>query len=150
VSARIIKARSCEEVAKSCEVIGSAIPIHHKPHPAVKDEWIVAGQTLVPSDCHSVYEDAVYKRADKYLVDSIDQHKLLETYGVYPWGLPEIYGETGEVAAGMKKGRERRDELIVSNNVGMAVEDMMVARRIFDRALEQGLGIKLPLWKRTN
>jgi ornithine cyclodeaminase/alanine dehydrogenase-like protein (mu-crystallin family) len=31
----------------------------------------------------------------------------------------------------------------------MPVEDMMCARIIFDRALEKGLGIKLPLWKST-
>jgi len=149
VNARIVKAKSYEELAKYSEVIASAIPIAHKPEPKVKDEWISKGQTLITCDCHSVYEDAVYKRADKYLCDSIEQHKLLEGYGYYPWGLPEIYGETGEVPAGLKKGRENKEELIVSNNVGMAVEDMMVARRIFDRAIEKGLGIKLPLWDRT-
>ena len=31
----------------------------------------------------------------------------------------------------------------------MASEDMMCARIIFDKALEKGLGIKLPLWDST-
>lgn len=149
VNAKIVKATSYEEVAKNCEVIASAIPIHHHPHPVVKDEWISKGQTLITVDCHSVYEDNVYKRADIYTVDSEEQHKLLETYGYYPWGLPEIYAETGGVAGGLKPGRTNKDQLIVSNNVGMAVEDMMVARRVFDNALEKGLGIRLPLWKST-
>ncbi len=149
VNARIVKASSYEQVAKNCEVIASAIPIHHHPHPVVKDEWISKGQTLIACDCHSVYEDGVYKRADIYTVDSEEQHRLLETYGYYPWGLPEIYAETGAVAGGLKPGRSSKDQLIVSNNVGMAVEDMMVARRVFDRALEKDLGIRLPLWKST-
>ena len=149
VNAKIVKAGSYEELVKGSEVIASAVPIAHKPNPMVKNEWVSKGQTLLCADCHSVYEDQVYKRADKYLVDSIEQHKLLEGYGYYPWGLPEIYGETGEVPAGLKAGRENKDELIVSNNVGMAVEDMMVARRIFDKAIEKDLGIRLPLWDRT-
>lgn len=149
VSAKIVKASSCEEVAKNCEVIASAIPIHHRPQPMVRNEWIQQGQTLITCDCHSVYDDQVYKRADLYTVDSIEQHRLLETYGYYPWGLPDIYAETGAVAGGVKPGRTSPDQLIVSNNVGMAVEDIIIAKRVFDLAIEKGLGMKLPLWKRT-
>ncbi|KOS60252.1 ornithine cyclodeaminase family protein [Lysinibacillus agricola] len=149
VNATIVKAASYEQVAKQCEVIASAIPIHHNPNPVVKDEWISKGQTLIMCDCHSVYEDSVYKRADIYTLDSIEQHKVLETYGYYPWGLPEIYAETGAVAGGLKQGRTNKDQLIISNNVGMAVEDIIVAKSVFDRALEHNLGIKIPLWKST-
>ena len=96
-------------------------------------------------DMHSLYEDATMKRADKYLVDSIEEHELFEGYGYYPDGLPTIHAETGEVAAGLRKGRENPKELIVGNNVGMAVEDMMVARTVFRKALETGVGTRLPL-----
>ena len=53
------------------------------------------------------------------------------------------------MADGFVSKRENKNELIIVNNVGMAVEDMMCARIIFDRALEKGLGIKLPLWSST-
>jgi ornithine cyclodeaminase/alanine dehydrogenase len=149
VSAKIVKAASPEELVKNCEVIASAVPIAHKPAPFVKDAWVSAGQTLVCCDCHSVYEDAVYKRADKYYLDSVEQHELLVGYGYYPWGLPKITGETGEVFCGAKPGRVNKDELIVANNVGMAVEDMMCARAVFDAALKKGIGLKLPMWGRT-
>lgn len=149
VKAKIVKCSSFEEVVTSAEVITSALPIAHKPNPPVKDAWIQGGKTLLCLDCHTVYEDAVYKRANKYYVDSIEQHKLLEGYGYYPSGLPAITGETGAAAAGLCPLRENADELIVVNNVGMAVEDMMCARMIFDRALSKGLGIKLPLWAST-
>ncbi|MDI6707363.1 MAG: ornithine cyclodeaminase family protein [Firmicutes bacterium] len=145
VEAEIIKAGSYEELAKNSEVIASAAIISAKPEPKIKDEWISKGQTIIMCDCHSLYEDVTMKRADKYLCDSIEQHELLIGYGYYPYGLPEIYGETGEVVAGLKKGRETNDELIVCNNVGMAVEDMMMARAVFDRALQKGVGRKLPL-----
>ena len=152
VKAQIIKVKTPEELVKSTQTIVSAVPIAHKPAPFVKADWISKGQTLVMCDCHSVYEDGpdgVYQNADIYTVDSIEEHQLFVTYGIYPYGLPEIYAETGAVAAGVKPGRTSKDQIIVSNNVGMAVEDIMCARKIFDLALEKGLGIKLPLWSRT-
>lgn len=145
VNAKIVKAKSFEEVIKSCETIVSAIPIAHTPNPPVKNEWVSAGQTLVCQDCHTVYEDSVYKRADKYYVDSIEQHELLSGYGYYPHGLPAITGETGAAAAGDVPTRTSDDELVIFNNVGMAVEDIMCAKTIFERALEKGIGVKLPL-----
>jgi ornithine cyclodeaminase/alanine dehydrogenase len=150
VQAQIKIAGSYEEIVKSTEVFATATPITHQPEPKIRDEWVAAGQTVLLSDCHSLVEDATVKRADKYVVDSAEQHRLLEGYGYYPQGLPAIHAETGEVAAGLKQGRTSPDELIVVNNVGMAVEDMVVARRIFDAAIRQGIGVKLPLWDRTS
>lgn len=149
VKAKIVKCKSYEELVKNSEVITSALPISHHPNPPVKNEWVQKGQTLICLDCHTVYEDAVYKRADKYYVDSIEQHELLIGYGMYPYGLPRITGETGAMAGGLVPGRENKNELVVVNNVGMAAEDMMCAKLVFKRALEKGIGLKLPLWGST-
>ena len=70
---------------------------------------------------------------------------MFVTYGMYPHGLPPIYGETGEALAGVKNGRENEEELFFVNNVEMAVEDIVVARAMFDVALEKGIGTILPL-----
>ena len=145
VKAKIIKAKSYQEIAEKCEVICTAAIITEKPEPKFKDEWFRKGQTIIMSDCHTHFEDETIKRADKYLLDSIEQHELLVHYGYYPWGLPLIYGETGEVLGDLKPGRENNEEFIICNNVGMAVEDMMMARTIFDMALENGIGQILPL-----
>ncbi|NNC74470.1 MAG: ornithine cyclodeaminase family protein [Acidimicrobiia bacterium] len=150
VKASIRKASGYEDVVRTCGVFATATPITHVPEPKLEDSWFRPGQTVLLSDCHSLVEDVTVKRADKYLVDSVDQHQVLEGYGYYPWGLPEIYAETGEVVAGVKDGRSDPDELIVVNNVGMAVEDVVVARQIFDRALDAGIGVRLPLWDRTS
>jgi len=145
VDARIVKCHSYEEIVKSAEILTSATPIAHVPDPPVKDEWVSKGQTLICLDCHTVYADSIYKRADKYYQDSVPEHELLQTYGTYPWGFPTITGETGAMAAGLVPGRESKDELVIVNNVGMASEDMMCAKIIFDRAIENGIGTKLPL-----
>jgi len=145
VPAKIVKAKSIEEVIKSSEVVATATAIPEKPAPQIKDEWILKGQTFLLSDAHTLIEDVTVKRSDKYTLDSIEQHELLEKYGYYPYGLPKIHGEIGEVCAGKITGREREDELIICNNIGMAVEDMMLLRVMFDRALETKAGRFLPL-----
>jgi ornithine cyclodeaminase/alanine dehydrogenase len=145
VKAKIVKAASFEEVVKNAEVVFSASTITASPSPRIKDEWVTGGQTLIMADMHTLYDDKTMKRADKYLVDSIEEHVYFASIGYYPHGLPNIYGETGEVVAGIKKGRESRSELIVDNNTGMSVEDAMMVRAVVDRALEKKVGRLLPL-----
>jgi len=145
VDAEIIKAQSPEELVKNCEVMSSATLIVREPLSVVKKEWVSKGQTILPCDLNTFWDPQIPKTADKYIVDSIDEHVLFEQMGYFPDGLPEIYCETGEIIAGLKKGRDNADELIVCSNIGMSVCDAVMAREIFNRALEQGKGLKLKL-----
>jgi ornithine cyclodeaminase/alanine dehydrogenase len=145
VKAAIVRASGYEELVKNSGVIISATVAAEGYNPVIKDQWIDRGKTILLCEGHTLYEDAVYKRADKYVVDSREQVEQFVQYGFYPFGHPEIYAETGEIAAGNAKGRESPDELIVGNNFGMAVEDMFVVRALFDRALEKNIGARLPL-----
>jgi ornithine cyclodeaminase/alanine dehydrogenase-like protein (mu-crystallin family) len=145
IDVEIVKGKSPEEVTKSCEVLSSATVILLDPLAVVKDEWVRKGQTLLPCDLNTFWDPATAKRADKYIVDSSDEHKLFAEMGYFPDGMPEITCETGEVVAGVAKGREFLDELIVNSNIGMAVCDVVVGREVFNRALERGIGRVLPL-----
>ena len=144
IDVEIVKGKSPEEVTKSCEVLSSATIILLDPLAVVKDGWVSEGQTLLPCDLNTFFDPITSKRADKYIVDSADEHRLFADMGYFPDGLPEITCETGEVVAGEAKGRETRDQLIVCSNIGMAVCDVVVGREVFNRALERGMGRKLP------
>ena len=132
-------------IAEKCEVMSSATIILKEPLAVVKDEWISAGQTIVPCDMNTFFDLKTQYRADKYIVDSIDEHELFAQMGYFPAdkGLPSVYCQTGEILAGLKEGRTGKDELIVCSNIGMSVCDVTVARAIFDLAVEKGIGIKL-------
>ena len=58
---------------------------------------------------------------------------------------PPVYGDLGEIAAGLKPGRERPEERIACMNLGLALEDMVTAKLIFDRAVQMGVGARLEL-----
>ncbi len=57
----------------------------------------------------------------------------------------DIYAEIGEIAAGIKPGRERDDEITFFKSVGNAVQDASVARAIYDAAMKQNLGTEVDL-----
>lgn len=141
----IIKATGPEEVVKSCDVISSATIILLEPMSVVKKEWVRKGQTILPCDLNTFWAPEICKTADKYIVDSIDEHRLFEDMGYFPDGLAEITCETGEILAGLQPGRTSADELIVCSNIGISVNDVIMGKAIFDKAIEKGIGRKIPL-----
>ncbi|MBY4677200.1 ornithine cyclodeaminase family protein [Marinobacterium arenosum] len=145
IDVEIVKGRSAEEVAKSCQVLCSATIILKDCLSVVKDEWLSKGQTILPCDLNTFWAPETSRRADKYIVDSIEEHELFAGMGYFPDGLPSIYAETGEILAGLKQGRSHSDELIVNSNIGMAVCDIVVGREIFDRAILASVGTRLGL-----
>jgi ornithine cyclodeaminase/alanine dehydrogenase len=55
----------------------------------------------------------------------------------------DVHGELGEVVAGKKVGRESDTEIIVFDSTGMALQDVAAAARVYEKAQEQGLGMRL-------
>jgi ornithine cyclodeaminase/alanine dehydrogenase len=144
VKPRIVKGRSFEEVARGCEVLSSATIIVREPLACVKDAWVGPGQTILPCDLNTFWDPAIPHRADRYFVDSLEEHELLAGAGYFPGGFPKVHGETGEILAGRIPGRTSKEQMIVCSNIGMSVCDVVVAKEVLNRALERGIGRKLP------
>jgi ornithine cyclodeaminase len=64
--------------------------------------------------------------------------------------IPEsnVRGELGEIVAGKKAGRENDKEKILFNPIGLPVNDVSEANRIYRSALAKGIGRTLPLWEK--
>ncbi len=58
---------------------------------------------------------------------------------------PDSVTEVGEVIAGTKPGRRSRDEITLYKSTGHAVEDAATARLVYDCAVREGVGTRLPL-----
>ena len=50
----------------------------------------------------------------------------------------DVHAELGEVVAGIKPGRTNNDEIIVFDSTGMALQDVVAAAIVYERALEAG------------
>ncbi|MFE7111403.1 ornithine cyclodeaminase family protein [Streptomyces sp. NPDC057575] len=96
---RINKGQSPEAVTKSAEVLSSATVILRQPLAVVRDEWVTAGQTILPCDLNTFWDPRTAQRADKYIVDRRCQ---LDGRGHGPgqvepcWGRWWCYGQAAE------------------------------------------------------
>ncbi len=145
VDVELVQANTPRDIVESCELMSSATIITKETLCVVQDEWVRPGQTILPCDLNTFWDPRISRRADRYIVDSLDEHRLFEDMGYFPDGLPAVDCETGEIVAGLRPGRASDDELIVCSNIGMAVCDVVVGRAVFDLALGTDRGIRLTL-----
>jgi ornithine cyclodeaminase len=54
--------------------------------------------------------------------------------------------EIGAVVNGKVPGRTREDECIFFSPLGMGIEDLINAHRVYQEALRRGIGQELELW----
>jgi ornithine cyclodeaminase len=57
----------------------------------------------------------------------------------------DIYEELGHIVAGKKPARENDEEITVFESVGLAVADIVVAKRVYEKVLAAGGGQKVSL-----
>jgi alanine dehydrogenase len=55
----------------------------------------------------------------------------------------DVHAELGEIVAGKKSGRESEDEITLFDSTGMALQDVAAAAMVYEKAQQQGLGIRL-------
>jgi len=85
------------------------------------------------------------RRADRIVVDQrsaalAEAGELMAAIADGAIPTDAIHAELGEIVAGIRSGRERADEITVFKSVGNAVQDAAVARAIWTRAMQAGLG----------
>jgi ornithine cyclodeaminase/alanine dehydrogenase len=133
-------------MARDADVIVSAIPIVTKPKPPLDAGMLESGGLAVSLDYDSAWTSAAMKECAKFVADDTRQLLSTQEHGVYFGGIPEnIYADLGELAAGIKKGRENATERIFSMNMGIAIDDMVTAKALYEKALARKAGVRLPL-----
>jgi ornithine cyclodeaminase len=93
---------------------------------------------------------ATLRRASKIAVDSreaamAEAGDLIVAIGRGEIRPSDIYAEVGEVAAGLKPGRQNDDEITYFKSVGNAAQDVAVAQAVYQRALLEDIGIEIDL-----
>jgi N-[(2S)-2-amino-2-carboxyethyl]-L-glutamate dehydrogenase len=81
------------------------------------------------------------------LIIGPDRQKMLsESVAVHvpPSAVPtRVYAELGEIVTGHKPGRQAADEIIIVNPFGLSIEDLAVAKQVYQSARRMGLGVSL-------
>lgn len=140
-----INCGSPAEMIDGADVVVTAIPIVQEPTPPLDAGMLKSGGLAVSLDYDSAWTSAAMNECDKFCSDDIGQLLSTKEHSVYFGGIPDIYADLGELAAGRKPGRANDEERIFSMNMGIAVDDMVTAKVIYHKALDRGVGIRLPL-----
>ncbi len=143
---RFVTCASAAEAVRAGDVVVTAMPIVVNPKPDLDAGMLKEGGLAISLDYDSAWTGAAMRECDKFCSDDVGQLLATKEHGVYFGGIPAaINADLGELAAGLKPGRESEAERIFSMNMGIAVDDMMTAKVVYERALELGAGVRLPL-----
>ena len=141
----IIAADSAEEALKGADMVISATTTSE---PFVREAWLEAGVFVYSIGKHQEMDDAVYKKFDKFVVDSWEHcKKKSDLDRMLRQGLltrDDVYAELPEIIAGNKPGRASDAERIFMRAIGLVNQDIAIADWVYRRALEKGAGTVLP------
>jgi len=133
--------------AAGCDIVCTATPVRD---PIVQRQWVRPGTHInaMGADAHGKQELATQILLDaKVVIDDWEQacgsgevNVPLETGAL---SRDRIHAALGEIVAGHKPGRESPDEITVFDSTGLAVQDVALARLVYELAKEKGVGIEV-------
>lgn len=142
---QIQAAASPQTALEGSDVIVTATGKLEKP--IFMERWVKEGALVLPVH-HRGWENAILQKAEKFVCD--DWAQLQNAYhevGGFDGPLPPLYAELGEIVLGNKPGRQSDQERIVDMNYGLAIEDVAMAKKLFEKAQQKELGQVLTLSK---
>jgi len=141
---QMVPVDEAENAVRGADIVVTTTP---STVPIVFNDWISPGMhiTCIGADAPGKQEldPAILKRA-KIVVDDWEQAShsgeinLPLKQGIIK--RKNVYGEIGEIIAGLKKGRTSSDEITVFASTGLAIHDAITANIAYKKALAQRMG----------
>ena len=120
----------------------------------VADKWVKPGALIQPYGAVLSVERSLPFTVDKMVVDDWNQCQKSQ-YGQFAslvqageLRTEHIYGEIGEIVAGLKPGRQTPTERILFWHKGFAISDIMLAHLAYQKATAQNIGTPLTYYRR--
>jgi ornithine cyclodeaminase/alanine dehydrogenase-like protein (mu-crystallin family) len=140
----VVSVQKPREAVSGCDLVVTAGPILRKPHQTIRAGWLGEGAFASLVDFDSYWHPDAMKQVAKFCTDDTEQLLHYRQVGYFQ-DIPPIHADLGELVSGKKPGRQRAEERTMTANLGLAIDDMAVAPILYRRALEKGIGTKLPL-----
>jgi alanine dehydrogenase len=140
--------RSLEETVKS-DIVCTLTPAHQ---PVVKSKWIIPGTHInaVGADAQgkeelepSILNDAMVVVDDLRQASHGGEINVPLSKGLFK--KQQIHATLGEIITGIKTGRTDNKIITVFDSTGLAIEDIAVARLLYEKARNKGTGLTVNL-----
>lgn len=132
------------EAVKGLDLVVTSGPILKHPKPLIEAGWLAPGAFASPVDFDSYWKGEALREINKLATDDLAQMRYYRQEAYFK-ETPEPYADLGEIAAGLKPGRESPEERTMSINLGLALDDMATAIKIYKLAKAKRIGVELPL-----
>jgi len=141
---QMVPVEEAENAVQGADIVVTTTP---STVPIVFNDWISPGMhiTCIGADAPGKQEldPAILKRA-KIVVDDWEQASHSGEINVpLKQGIikrKDVYGEIGEIIAGLKKGRTSSEEITVFASTGLAIHDAVTANIVYKKALTNRIG----------
>jgi ornithine cyclodeaminase/alanine dehydrogenase-like protein (mu-crystallin family) len=91
--------------------------------------------------------DPVLLASNAVVADSIEQaSKIGELHHALDHGvmkIDDVRAELGDVIAGLKPGRTTKEEIVIFDSTGTALQDAAAAAVVYEKAIERGVGARM-------
>ncbi len=143
---------TCEATVRDADIIIDASRLlEHQV--LVRDEWVKPGALVQPYGAVLSVAPTLPFSVDKMVVDDWNQCQQSQ-YGQFA-GMVQagelrtehIYGEIGEIVAGLKPGRTSQEERILFWHKGFAISDIVLGHLAYQKAREKGVGTPLVYYR---
>jgi alanine dehydrogenase len=147
----VTAADSGEEAVRGTDIV---IVITNARTPVLEGQWLEAGMHVNAAGSNRAnaaeLDVAAVARANVITVDQLDDAKIESgdlitavQADAVAW---ENVIELGTILAGKAEGRVADEQITLFESQGLAIEDLVAARRVYDLATKQGLGTEIPLF----
>ncbi len=140
----IIGVKQPKQAVVESDLVVTSGPILKHPTPTIEKGWLKPGAFGSAVDFDSYWGGGALAQMDRISTDDHAQFQYYKSVGYFQQ-TPDPYADLGEMAAGLKPGRQNDKERTLAINLGLAMDDMAVAPEIYRRAREKDIGVWLPL-----
>jgi len=140
-----------KEAVKGADIVVTVTPSRS---PIVKSTWIGPGAHINAIGADALGKEELDPELLKRAKIVIDDWKQASHSGEINVPLAKgmitrenIWGEIGEVVAGLKPGRTSSDEITIFDSTGLAIQDAVTAELAYKKALAKGVGLHIDLGK---
>lgn len=137
----VVISESIEAACKDADIVITCCPVLEHPVRFVKASYLKKDVLCIAVDHDSAFDADVMTEAPVYVIDDRGQYEHMQGGGVYFQGYPtekEIYAEMSEIIVGKKPVvREGRR---TAAPMGIACNDVMTARIVYEKALKKNIG----------
>jgi ornithine cyclodeaminase/alanine dehydrogenase-like protein (mu-crystallin family) len=149
----VVAVASAQEAVRGADIVVTSTT---STDPVFDGSWLVPGMHINAIGAnfpqkHELNGEAI-RRCDLIVADSREQSKLesgdlIQMYGDDKRRWSSVT-ELAEIVAGKTPGRSNPQQITLFKSHGIAIEDIVVAGRIYELARERGMGRQVPLWEK--